>query len=93
MIHSTRTVRTVGLMSVEGDNSAWYPNVLRAISEGSSVVLYCRGLLRKCVHCGAGCPSDCRGNACGCGGQCGDDTTSFSRLQSLSVEENAAECA
>ena len=47
---------------------------------GSSVVWYCRGLLRKCLHCGAGCPSDCRGSTCGCGRQYRDDTTSFSKL-------------
>ena len=39
-----------------------------------------------CVHCGAECPSDCRGSASG-------DTTSFSRQQRLSVRENPAECA
>ena len=49
--------------------------------KGSSVVLYCRGLHRECVHCSAGCLSDCRGSACGCGRRYGDDTTFFSRLQ------------
>ena len=48
---------------------------------GSSVVWYCRGLLRKCLHCGAGCPSDWRGSTCGCGRQYRDDTTSFSKLK------------
>ena len=67
--------------------------MLRAESNCSSVVLRKRGLHRECVHCGAECPSDCPGSACGCSRQYGDDKTSSSKLQSLSVEENPAECA
>ena len=38
------------------------------------------------MHGGAECHADCHGK-CGCGRQCGDDTTSISRLQRLSVQE------
>ena len=41
----------------------------------SSVMLYYRGSLRDRARCGAECPSDCRGNACGCGRRDGDDIT------------------
>ena len=60
----------------------------------SSVVHHCRGFLRNCAHCGAECPSDCRGSTCGCGRQHADDATSFfKRLLSLSAKGNPAECA
>ena len=47
------------------------------------------------VHCGAECPSDCRGSACGSGRQHGDDTTSSSRLQTECALSacRSAECA
>ena len=39
-----------------------------------------------CEYCGSECPSYCRGRACGCG-------PPLSRIQSLSVRENPAQCA